>query len=157
MKKLSTTEKQQFEKLLTKAVDGELEKAELVEFEAFIERHPECRKEWQEHSKIKEVTKMLKFKQPSAEVWDSYWINIYNRIERGLAWIAISAGAIILLTYAIYHIIEALFGLMSDPSVPFFIKLAIILVVGGLAILFVSVIREKLVLQKKDPYKEVQR
>ncbi|MFQ5631722.1 MAG: anti-sigma factor family protein [bacterium] len=157
MKKLSAAEKNRFEILLTKAVDGELDNAEQAEFEALLASHPQCRKEWQEHTKIKEVTKMMKFKQPSAEVWDSYWVNIYNRIERGLAWIAISVGAVILLTYAIYHLIEALFGLMSDPVVPFLIKLAVILVIGGLVVLFVSVVREKLMLQKKDQYKEVKR
>ncbi|MCA9741687.1 hypothetical protein KC734_09120 [candidate division KSB1 bacterium] len=157
MKQLPNIEKQRFEQLLTKAIDGELEAAEQVDFDAFISRYPECRQEWQEHQKIKEATKMLKFKQPSGEVWDNYWINIYNRIERGVAWIAISAGAIILLTYALYHLIEVLFGFMSNPTVPFFIKLAVILVVGGVAILFISVIREKLFLQKKDIYKEVKR
>ena len=89
MKQLPNIEKQRFEQLLTKAIDGELEAAEQVDFDAFISRYPECRQEWQEHQKVKEATKMLKFKQPSGEVWDNYWINIYNRIERGVAWIAV--------------------------------------------------------------------
>ena len=157
MKQLSGAEKTRFEELLIKAIDGELSEEEQREFDVFLENNPACLQEWQAHTKIKEVTKMMNFKKPNAEVWDSYWLNVYNRLERGIAWIAISAGTAIFLAYGLYYLVDGLFAFFASPEIPFFIKLAVLLVIGGVSVLLVSVLREKLILQKKDPYKEVQR
>ena len=96
----------------------------------------------------------MKFKSPLPEVWDKYWINIYNRIERGIGWILFSIGCIILLTYGIFKAIESI---IADPQLGGIIKIGILAVITGIVILAVSVMREKLFTKKSDPYKEIQR
>ena len=151
---LRADQQEKFRHLLMKAIDQELSGEEESEFRYFVERYPECRKEWQDFKKLREVTQAMKFKNPPQEIWDSYWLSVYHRLERGLAWILFSIGAIILLTYGGYKAIE---GIISDPQLPGLLKAAILLVLAGTVILLVSIIREKLFVRKKDPYKEVQR
>jgi len=151
---LTSAEKKHFQTLLMKAVDGELNSDEQAEFEEFISQEADCRNEWQQMKKLKEVTKNMNFKSLPTEVWDNYWVNVYNRLERGLAWILFSIGAIILLTYSGFQAVESI---IADPQVAGILKAAILMVIGGSVILLVSVVREKLFTRKSDPYKEVQR
>lgn len=145
---------QRFHELLVKAVDNALNDREMREFETLVTRNPEFRYEVHEHKKLREVIKMMKVKEPSREVWDSYWQGVYNRIERSMGWILLSIGAIIMLTYGGYKAVESL---IADPNLELILKAAILFVIAGVVILFVSVVREKLFTRKSDPYKEVQR
>ena len=47
--------------------------------------------------------------------------------------------------------------LMADSEVPALIKVAVFLLLFGLAVLGISVFREKWFVRQKDPFKEVQR
>jgi len=145
---------QRFHELLVKAVDGTLNEQEQREFEQLIAQNPEFRQEVREHQKLREVIKMMRVKEPPGEVWDSYWQGVYNRIERGIGWILLSIGVMILLTYGGYKAVESL---IADPNLAGILKAAILLVIAGTVVLFVSVVREKLFTRKSDPYKEVQR
>ncbi len=97
----------------------------------------------------------MKFKQPHTEVWDKYWVNIYNRIERGIAWIIFSIGCMILLTYGLFKAVESI---IAEPQLEIIVKIGILAVIAGTVILLVSVARERLFIKKTDRYsKEVQR
>jgi len=147
-------DKERFYQLLMGAVDQELTSSELKEFYQLIETDHGFRKEWEQYKKLKEVTQAMKFKSPPKEVWDNYWMNTYNKIERGIAWIIFSIGAIILITYGLFKAVEAI---IADSQLEGIIKIGIIAVLLGLVILLVSVLREKLFIRKSDPYKEIQR
>jgi len=151
---LTAAESERFQTLLMKAVDGELNSDEQTEFEEFVSNDADCRQEWQQMKKLKEVTNSMNFKSLPTEVWDNYWVNVYNRLERGLAWILFSIGAIILLTYSGFKAVESI---IADPQLAGILKAAILMVIGGSVILLVSVVREKLFTRKSDPYKEVHR
>jgi hypothetical protein len=96
----------------------------------------------------------MALRKPPEEVWSSYWTSVYNRAERGLGWILASVGAIVLLSYGLW---KAFWGIVEDTGMPSFLKLAILAVIVGGAVLLVSVVREKLFTRTRDPYKEVQR
>lgn len=149
-----TSIRERFYQLLMGAVDQELTSSELKEFNHLVETNPGFQKEWEQYKKLKEVTQAMKFKSPSKEVWDNYWLNTYNKIERGIAWIIFSIGAIILITYGLFKAVEAI---IADPQLQGIIKIGIIAVLLGLVILLVSVVREKLFIKRSDPYKEIQR
>ncbi len=98
---------------------------------------------------------MMQFAKPHPEVWDHYWVGIYNRLERGLGWIVFSIGCVILLTYGGFKAIEAI---IADLQLELIVKIGIVAVIGGLVMLIVSVFREKLFTARTDKYqKEVQR
>ena len=152
---LPATEKEKFQMLLMAAIDGELAAEEKTQFEQYVRKYPECHVEWQKYVKLKEITQTMQFTKPAPEVWDHYWVNIYNRLERGIGWIIFSIGCVILLTYAGFKAVEAI---VADPKLELIVKIGIIAVIGGLMMLFVSVLREKIFTARTDKYqKEVQR
>ena len=138
--------------LLMKAVDGELTNQEKLEFEGLLRQQPQLRKELQQYKNLKEVTQNMKFKSPPAEIWDKYWLGIYNRLERGIAWILFSLGVIILLTYGGFKGVEAI---IADQNLALIVKVGLVLSIAGVMILLVSVVREKLYTHMRDPYREI--
>jgi len=139
--------------LIERYFDDELEGTEKAEFESLL-LNKDFKEEFEEQKRIKEVLTKMKLKNPSTEVWDNYWLGIYNKFERGLAWIAVSVGFIILL---IYGSIEAVENFFADTQTPGIVKFGIAaMVVGGVVLLF-SILREKFFTHNRDKYKEVQR
>ncbi len=140
--------------LIVKEVDGLSTLDERHELGNLLKQNPEFQKELLEQKKIKEVSSKMKIKNPSSEMFDSYWMRVYNRIERGIGWIVFSIGAVILITYGLFKFVETM---IADSQLELIVKVGIIAIVAGLAILLVSVIREKFTIRKTDKYKEVQR
>ena len=139
--------------LIEKYFTNELTSDERNEFDSQL-LDENLRNEFEEQKRVKEVLNKMKLKNPSAEVWDKYWLGVYNKVERGIAWIAVSMGLAILV---IYGSIEVVDKFLADTQTPGIVKFGIsILVIGGFILLF-SVIREKFFTQTRDKYKEVQR
>ena len=147
-------DRERVNRLMMAALDGEIAPDERRELEASIERDPEIRGEWERMSRVKEVTGAMTYREPPEEVWGQYWTSVYNRTERGLGWILVSVGTIILLSYGTWKWLESLW---ADAGLPLFLKLAIMAVVAGLIVLAFSVIREKLFTYRQDRYKEIER
>ncbi len=135
-------------------LDGELDESQASLLDKHIQLCNACLKRWRAFVKLKERTGAMTFKALPDMYWDGYWGNVYNRIERGLGWILTSIGAILLLGYAFY---EALQSFFNDPSTPFILKVAVALLGVGLIVLFISVVREKLMVRKVDKYRSVKR
>ena len=91
--------------LIEKYFDSEQGEEEKKEFESLLLNN-ELKEEFEEQKRIKEVLTKMKLKNPSTEVWDNYWLGIYNKFERGIAWIAVSVGFIILLVYGSIEAVE---------------------------------------------------
>ncbi len=140
--------------LLMAALDGELGRAEQDELDRMLERDPALQDEWTRLVRLKEVTDGMTLRQPPAEVWDRYWGGVYRRLERGIAWILTSIGAAVVLGYGLWRAVQAI---LADTELPIVVQAGALLLIGGLAVLVVSVVREKLFLWKRDPYKDVQR
>lgn len=133
-------------------VDGELTGEEKAEFEAELARNPELRAELAEHRKLKEVTGAMRYADIPDEVWESYWESLYRKTERGLGWILMSAGAIILLCFGLF---EAFRGLFANPAAPLWLKIGLPTVAAGTVILLVSYVRERIFSYRKERYREV--
>lgn len=141
--------------LMMAALDGEATVEERAELDALLAQQPALRDEWDSLRRTKEVTGAMTLEQPPAEVWDSYWTSVYRRAERSIAWLFVSAGAVVLLAWGAWHALHELFG-ASDLPGP--IRLAILALVLGGAILLVSVARERWFTSRRDRYsKEVVR
>ncbi len=96
----------------------------------------------------------MKFKDPSPEVWERYWDQLYNRLERGVGWALASIGAIILIAFGLFKLVEAVLG---DARIVPFLKVGILALITGIAVLFISALRERLFVWKSDKYREVKR
>jgi len=138
--------------LMMGALDGELSRSDQDELARLLRHDPALEQEWRQLRRVKEVTQTMSLRHPPEETWDHYWTGVYRRFERGAAWILVSVGAIVLLSWGLWQAVQDILG---DTELPTFIKAGILALVAGGVILLVSVIREKLILRRSDPYKDV--
>ena len=96
----------------------------------------------------------MKLRNPPEEVWDGYWTSVYSRVERGVGWVLVSVGAIVVGVWAVW---EGIGALLADTATPAPVRYSMIGLFVGLLILFVSVARHRLSVSKSDPYKDIQR
>lgn len=140
--------------LLERNLNNDMTPDELTEFKNLLESDKLLKEEYREQKRIKEVLNKMTLSNPSKEVWDSYWMSIYNKIERKFAWIAILIGSTILIGYAL---LEAVEKFMNDNQSPWFIKFGVFALVFGFLIFVFSILREKIFVSQNDKYKEIQR
>lgn len=139
-------------RLMMGALDGEISSAEETDLERLLESDPALEAEWRQLKRLKEVTNTMSLRQPSQEVWEGYWMGVYRRFERGIAWILVSLGAVVVLSWGAW---EGLQGLWKDQELPMLVKVGSLALIAGFVVLLVSVVREKLVIRQHDPYKDV--
>ena len=145
---------QKIKELISSYHDRELGDGEKKMLEEHLEQCAECRREFEEMSKFEEVMGKMQLKKPQKEVWEVYWNTIYNRLERGIGWILLSIGGMILLFFGGYKAVE---GIIQDPSTPLLLKIGILTALGGVVVLLVSLLREQLFVHKRERYKEVEK
>ena len=142
------------EELKNKYFEGNLSPEEKKELARIINKDEKTAKELKDMGKLKEVIEMLEPINPDKD-WEEYWSCLYNRLERGIGWIIFSIGAILTFTFLGFQFIK---GLIRDPQIVLYAKVGFIALIFGLAILFISVLRERITLCKTDKYsKEVKR
>jgi hypothetical protein len=131
--------------------DNEMTAAERAVFEDHLESCPECRETLAGLAGLKEVTDRMKIADLPEAVWERYWTGIYNRIERSVAWVLFIIGAVMMVGYSVYHAV-------IEPGIESFVRLALTFMGSGFAVLFLSVLREKLAVNRADRYiSEVER
>jgi anti-sigma factor RsiW len=140
--------------LMMAYLDDELSDDQRRAFEAHLASCPDCARDLEEFGKLKHMTDAVALAEPEDRVWEQYWGNVYNRIERGAGWALFSVAAIALLLYGGFRLIEAI---IADPTVGLLMKIGLLALIGGLAVLFVSVLRERMYFWSRDRYKDVRR
>lgn len=142
------------EELKNKYFDEALSAEEKKELKRLTSKDRKAAEELKEIDKLKEVIAMLEPVDPEKN-WEEYWSSLYNKLERGIGWIVLSIGAILTFTFFGFQFIKEL---IRDPQIALYAKIGFIALILGLAILFVSVLRERITLYKTDKYsKEVKR
>jgi ferric-dicitrate binding protein FerR (iron transport regulator) len=140
--------------LLMRAVDDELSPSERIELDALLAHDPTLRAERERLTRLKEVTGTMKLRNPPEQLWDDYWNSAYSRLERGIGWILLSFGVIVVGGWATWQFVAEL---IADTGMPPLIKAGILAGSLGLVILTVSVLRQRLFVRKTDPYKDIVR
>ncbi len=143
-----------YKDLMMGYVDNELKAEEKRRFEEHIAACSECAAELQEFKKLKQITEGVTLVEPEDRLWQQYWQGVYNRMERGIGWILLGVSGIALVLYGGFKMIEEL---IKDPSVGIILKVALIILLASLAVLFVSVLRERLFFWRHDRYRDVRR
>lgn len=135
-------------------IDGELPESEMKAVKKEIDTDEKYKQAYLSLMKVKEVTREMKFRKLPEMYWDDYWTQIYNRIERGISWVLISVGTIIVILFLLWQFIEKI---IADKNIHVLLKTGIFLIMAGLIVLIISVLREKLMVRKVDKYREVER
>ncbi len=136
---------EEHEKKLMRYFDGEMDAKQCAEFKLHLETCESCRNALEEMSALKEVTDSMKLAELPEAVWEKYWNSVYNNIERSVAWFLFICGALILSGYWVYRVI-------TEPGITTIVGLGCMLMFVGFAILLLSVLREKLTVNKSDRY-----
>jgi membrane glycosyltransferase len=147
-------EHQDIKKLISSYYEGVLSEEQRQAVDVHVEACVECRRELEELRQFEEVMNKMELKKPKPEVWQMYWTSVYNRLERRFGWILFSIGAIILLFYGGYKMIETI---IVDSTVPLFLKIGFLGILAGFVVLLVSVGRERFFVRKRERYKEVEK
>ena len=143
-----------YKDLMMGYLDEELSAEQIRRFEEHLATCKQCSSQLQEFRQLKAITDQMTLIEPEDRLWQQYWDGIYNRTERGIGWIIFSVAAILLTIYGGFKTIE---GLITDPTVGLLLKIAMLALLVGLAILFVSVLRERIFFWSKDRYRNVRR
>lgn len=140
--------------LLMGYVDGELDPADLARLEIHLEACQRCQDEVRSFRSLQAVTGRLRLKEAPPEAWETFWGSVYNRVERGVGWIALGLGAAAILGFGLY---QAALDLLRTPALPWFVKAGVGAVCVGLALLLVSVVRERIFVRARTRYKDIVR
>ncbi len=135
-------------------IDGELSTVQEKELNEHLQSCASCQKKYEAFVGLKKEAKEMKLKKLPEMYWDDYWDQVYNRMERGMSWVLLSIGFILLLIYGSY---EVLYDFFINPAKPLVLKIGVGIFTLGVVILFVSVFREKLMVRKVDQYRSVKR
>lgn len=85
---------------------------------------------------------------------DRFWLGVYSRLERGLAWILVSVSAALLLGYWAYEF-AAVF--LADAEVPVIVRVGAAGLLLGLLLLLLGLVRERVRARAADPFRRVRR
>lgn len=142
---MNETEQETMRAMISGYLDGELDPGERARVDAYAAEHPEFRREIEEmRGLVKTAAHLQPPPVPDAE-WDKFLDSVYSRMERRIGWILTFVGAAGLLVLALYFVVVI-------PWAPPLAKLAVEVLVAGLGILFLSVLRQRLVMRKHDRY-----
>ncbi|NQT04344.1 MAG: zf-HC2 domain-containing protein [Planctomycetes bacterium] len=143
-----------YKDLMMGYLDNELNNEQKHQFEEHLTGCSECKAELKEFRKLKAITDEVTLVEPEDKIWQDYWGGVYNRIERSIGWIVFSVSAILLVIYGGFKLIEEI---ITDATVGILLKAGLLVLIAGLAILLVSVSRERLHFWQKDRYRNVRR
>ena len=85
---------------------------------------------------------------------DRFWLGVYSRLERGLAWVLVSISAATLLGYGAYAFVTEF---LSDAGVPLAVRFGTTGLLLGILLLLLGVVRERIRAHTNDPFRRVRR
>ncbi len=144
------TEREDFEALMMKAVDGFLDADEAEALERWLAANPDRAKELEEMVEIKEVTDHMRRRLVADARIEPFRETGGARAMSWLMFAMIFAGLALLAGFSVTQ-------LLSDPTVPAAIRWGAGLVTAGALGLFARVLWTRLRSLGSDPYEEVDR
>ena len=139
----------QIDERLSGYLDGELTQGERQRVEIHLESCLKCREAFQEMARLRVAVGELRFGELSQQDWSEMMTDVTVRTTRGAGWILYVVGILVLCGYAGYCF-------AVDETIDALVKSGVGAVVVGCFLLFVSVLRERLMTRKTDKYEDVQ-
>jgi hypothetical protein len=149
---MSIHDSDRIKQLMMASIDGESTPEEEAELKQMLIQDRELAEEYQQLKNLKIMTSQTRIKEPPSELWDSYSQTLFVKLERGIGWILFTIGALVLLFYGAWL---ALSDLLTDPGIAWWLKASIVALVSGCIVLLVSLIRERIYMNKHERYKDV--
>lgn len=136
---------EEMEALMSGYLDGELTPDQEATLKAFLSGSEEARVELERMRDLVDAASGMDVEAPPEEVWDTFYDNVYNRLERRSGWFVTVVGVTALACYVVFQIIV---GSWASPIQKLLVAIPLI----GLFILFISVLRQRMFVAKTDRY-----
>lgn len=134
--------------LISAYLDGELTQADSQRMRLHIEDCPECGKTCSELHTLKEKMGQLSYPDPDTEMLNLLENEQASQLGQWSGWLLILIPVLILMAFAVYQS-------LSEPGTPFIVRFLFGAFQLGMAILFVTVLRQRLISYKNDKYRNV--
>ena len=131
-------------------IDGELTQQDTQRVRLHCESCDECRRSLDELRSMRERIGQSNLSNVSQDVWRETMDDTAVKATRGIGWLLFIAGMLIAAGVGVYEIVT------DDHDWTLLEKLIVGGVYGGLLLLFISVLRQRLVERKTDKYKDVE-
>jgi anti-sigma factor RsiW len=138
---------------LMRLADGEADTETRARVQAHLDACARCRAEYDSLMKLKGATSGMRLADLPDARWAGYWQDLYRRLERGTGWLLASLGALLLIGYGLF---ELLADFLLNAEIPVVLRAGFGLLVAGVAVLVVSIVRERLYARKTERYDRVE-
>ena len=135
--------------LLSGYIDGELTQQQRQRVELHCDDCKECRALMDELGALKKEVSRTRFGEYGEDRWRETMNDSTVQVTRGIGWLLFLAGVLAISGIALYEFV-------IDSSIPLHIKLITGSIWGGLGVLLLSVLRQRLIERKTDKYKDVE-
>ena len=145
----TTTPGQHVDELLSGYLDRELTQQQRQQVDIHCEGCEQCRQELADLQELRERIGNSRLSETNADIWREDMNDVTVKAARGIGWLLFIGALMIFAAIGIYEFV-------IDSSIGTFMKLLISAIYLGLAALFVSVLRQRLIERKTDKYKDVE-
>ena len=135
--------------LLSGLVDGELTQQQRQRVTLHCEQCDECRQNLADLRELRERIGKANLSEVGEDKWRETMIDSTVRTTRNMGWFFFIAGLLVIGGVG-------LVGFVLTDEIHIFMKLVLVAIYGGLASLFYSVMRQRLIERKTDKYKDVE-
>jgi len=130
-------------------VDGELTQQDRQRVELHCDACETCRNELEKLQAIRQFVAKARLSELDQDVWREFMGDITVRTSRAIGWLLLVGGILAAVGFGIY-------AFVFDSSAGLFEKFIVGAIYLGLAGLFLSVLRQRLIERKTDKYKDVE-
>jgi hypothetical protein len=135
--------------LLSGFIDGELTQQQRQLVTLHCEDCKACRENLAGLRELRERVGTARLSEVGEDEWRESMNDSTVELTRGIGWLLFIAGLLIVAGIGVGVFI-------FDPGIPLGMKLLMIAIYGGLALLLFSVLRQRLIERKTDKYKDVE-
>ena len=136
--------------LLSGFIDGELTQREQQRVRLHCEACEACNMELQELRSLRQRVGDARLSDVGQDLWRETMNDTTVRTTRGTGWLLFIGGLLVAVGFGVYELVS------SDSSMSLVEKLVVGGVYGGLLLIFISVLRQRLIERKSDKYKDVE-
>ena len=135
--------------LLSGYIDGELNQQERQRVDVHCDACEQCRNERDELRRLREQVGQSRLSEYGEDKWRESMNDVTVKASRGFGWLLMIGGVLAAVGVGVFEFV-------TDPGIETYAKVIAGAVYGGLAILFISVLRQRLIERKTDKYKDVE-
>lgn len=136
--------------MLSPYLDGELTQADSQRVRLYLEENEEARQAFREMKELQQLTSTMKFRDPSEETMEAMELRLSVQAPRRFGWGMVIIGLVAWMIYA-----AVLF--LRNPRMPTTPELLTGGVITGLVMVFVSVLRQRVLERPHDRYRKVRK